>query len=483
MKTIKKNITTYSVDLDKNIYYDLLFIFKKYNLAKTIVANQYSSINSYLKIYNSRKEIRDIWTENGWLNNFNISKRYIRNAIDDTVGNIKSMWSNTKNNVKILVKNNEYLSDEDRHYIYCVLKSNLLFYNVLNNITIKTDKFNNLNFKYLNSLIKRYVRKKLPKKSIYNKFGSIMIDDELYKIKNGNFYLTILSKGRRTEIKLSSNIKINGNIRLKLMPNKQLRISNVIEINIKSNDNQNIIGIDKNYINVFDTSNENSYGENLNLLQNKYTDILDKKNKKRQYYYTLIKNTDNQIKKDRIKKFNLGKKKYNKTKNSLQEEFRKHINKSIKLLINNETPREIAVENLNFSYKSKRKTNKKTQHKLSGWVKGLIQNRVEYISELNNIKISKVNAAFTSQICCDCGHFGVRKNDIFHCPFCDKVEKSGTVAAKNILSRLDDKEITLYTPYKKVYLILKKRLVDTTDSNFRGGLTESTKTCYQERST
>lgn len=464
MKILEKNINTYSIDLDKTIYKDLLFIFKKYNLAKTIISNQYSSINNCLKIYNSRKEIRDVWTERCLLDNFNIPKRYIRNAIEDAIPNIKSMWENTKNEIKKLIKNNKNLCVEDKHYIYFILSNKQLFYNVLNNIKFKIENFNNLNFKYLNNLIKRYIRKKLPDKSIYNEFSSLMIDECMYDVKNGIFFLTGLNKNKRYKIKLNCNIKLKGNIRLKLTNKKQLQILNTIKVKIKLNNNKNIIGVDKNYINIFDTSTENSYGKNLNLLQNKYSNIIDKKNKKRQYYFNLIKNTNDQLKINRIKKFNLGKKKYNATKNKLQEEFRKHINISIKSLIDVEKPNQIVVENLNFTYKNK-KFNKKIKHKLSGWVKGIIQERLEYISKLNDIKISKVNAAFTSQICCDCGHFGARKNDIFYCQNCGKVEKSGLVSAKNILNRLNDKEIILFTSYNRVYSVLKKRLVEKTILN------------------
>lgn len=61
--------------------------------------------------------------------------------------------------------------------------------------------------------------------------------------------------------------------------------------------------------------------------------------KKRQFYYELIKNTKNKNKIARITKFNLGKKKYNKKKNRLQEEIIKMVNVAIKDLIKTEQPK------------------------------------------------------------------------------------------------------------------------------------------------
>ena len=73
--------------------------------------------------------------------------------------------------------------------------------------------------------------------------------------------------------------------------------------------------------------------------------------------------------------------------------------------------------------------------------------------------VIKVPAAYTSQECDQCGCFGIRKEDVFHCQ-CGRVEYSGTVAANVVLSRKYDTEITLYTPFKKVKQILEKRLLD-----------------------
>jgi hypothetical protein len=54
--------------------------------------------------------------------NQKINKRYIRNAIDDAIGNIKTAWVNTKLLTKKTILNNKELSDRDKHYLFTVLK-------------------------------------------------------------------------------------------------------------------------------------------------------------------------------------------------------------------------------------------------------------------------------------------------------------------------------------------------------------------------
>lgn len=481
-KKIKKNIYTFTDKISEDIYTDLIFIFERYNSTKNYISNRYGSIGSYIKIFNHRKEIRDVWTKDGTINEFNIPKRYIRNAIEDTAGKLKANWTHTLSDVKNLTKLHKKLNDVEKHYIYKILKDKENLYNVLHNKSISdfdekiTIKFKGLNFHKLNSYIKRSIRNTLHNKPHFNKH-TLMIDESMYSIKDGYFFLTGLKKGKRYKIKLKSNIKLNGNITIQLTIDKKLKISNVIDTDTYENDYTNVIGVDKNYINVFETSTDNSYGMAFNDLQNKYTNDTDLVNKRRQGFYNIIKESKDEKKIDKIKKNNLGKKKYNKKKNIHKENIEKHINKAIKELILTEKPKTIVVEDLSFTVKSNNKYNKKAKNKLSRFHKGIIRDRMDYICELYNVNLVYVNAAYTSQICSKCGHFGVRIDDKFHCQFCDKDVHSGFNAAKNVLDRLKDKDIKIFTKHYHVKTILQKRLEDKTGSTVCStSLTDSTKT-------
>jgi hypothetical protein len=67
---------------------------------------------------------------------------------------------------------------------------------------------------------------------------------------------------------------------------------------------------------------------------------------------------------------------------------------------------------------------------------------------------------------------------VFYCPYCDKGEDADYNASVNILNRINDNEITLYTPYKQVKEILMSRIhtdVGDFEKSFLG-CTEPSKT-------
>jgi hypothetical protein len=92
MSKIKKNINAYTEEIENSIFKDLCFIFSIYGSVKNCVYSRYSSICSYNKVHDHNKQIRDAWTKEGRLDLFGIPKRYVRMAIDDSIGNIKTMW-------------------------------------------------------------------------------------------------------------------------------------------------------------------------------------------------------------------------------------------------------------------------------------------------------------------------------------------------------------------------------------------------------
>ena len=102
---------------------------------------------------------------------------------------------------------------------------------------------------------------------------------------------------------------------------------------------------------------------------------------------------------------------------------------------------------------------KSVKRKLSRWIKGYIRDRLEYKFNLNNIEFTYINPASTSQICSKCGRFGVRDGDSFVCEYCGEIH-ADINASMNILERKYDKEIKMFTSYKKVKEILESRVDD-----------------------
>jgi hypothetical protein len=106
-------------------------IAKRYKDVKNYVYSRYSGINSLLTIRNHRKEIRNLWVKNKFAEQWKLSARYWKLALDESIANIKSNWSNTKNAVRKLVRYNEHLTDEEKQYIFYVLKADKILYSIL----------------------------------------------------------------------------------------------------------------------------------------------------------------------------------------------------------------------------------------------------------------------------------------------------------------------------------------------------------------
>ena len=68
-----------------------------------------------------------------------------------------------------------------------------------------------------------------------------------------------------------------------------------------------------------------------------------------------------------------------------------------------------------------------------------------------------MNSVYTLQICSYCGGKGHRNGDKFKCQ-CGVGVNADYNASRNILNRKYDKEISIYTPYKRVKEILLSRI-------------------------
>jgi IS605 OrfB family transposase len=369
------------------------------------------------------------------------------------------------------------MTKKDKDFILKILKNRVYLYNVLNEIPFEINGFDDIaqeHKEYLYRKISRLVRHFKPRIPKATKL-SLQIDEAMYSYKNGFIVIMSNTKGKRMTFKVRTNQVFKGNLRINIREDRVI-FSRAIDVKKKKlervNNNELVIGVDKNYINCLDTSTENSYGFDLNKKSTKYYDKIVETNKKRKEYHKKIREinekcnlmTDEDKKKrDNIIKFNLGKKKKTKILDKYKEEVKKTINSAIDKFIKEEKPTLIVHENLNFQSK-KKKFNKRVRGLLNTWTKGYIQTRLEYKANIYDIKLVAVNAAYTSQECPLCHHFGEKHNDIFYCEneLCSANGgvHSGHYAAKVVLQRNYDTDITLWTKYYKVKNIIKTRLCD-----------------------
>ena len=461
MDTIIKNVKQHSYELNKEILDELQFIANQYKNVKNYVYSRYSGINS-IPLLGEDRQIRNEWVKTKFAEQWKLPARYWKLALSEAMSNIKSKWSNIKIKVKEQVKVNNNLSNEDKHYINYVLKFNNLYHKILTNQFFDIPNIfqgKGLKYKYLNNLIRRYTRKykgNIP----YSKIGkTFSVDEGLYSYKESCIKITCTKRGKRLPIKLTDNNKYCSGLTIKIVDNK-IEIHKPLKIQVKKNNNkENIIGIDKGYKYLFAVSSGKFYGEKLNQFLNKETERLNKKNKQRNRFFALYNQylEQGKVKKaDTIKENNLGKVKYNYNKLKHDQTVKSYINHSLNQLIEKEKPTELVMEQLDFVNWNDRYP-KGVKRKLSRWIKGYIRERLEYKCDYNSIRYTYINPAYTSKVCSVCGSFGKREGDVFTCPKCGEIH-SDYNASKNILNRKYDKEITLYTNYKKVKEILENRI-------------------------
>lgn len=121
----------------------------------------------------------------------------------------------------------------------------------------------------------------------------------------------------------------------------------------------------------------------------------------------------------------------------------------------------VAVEDLTSPIKDNKRYGKDQNRRLAGWVKGTMAEALEAVSHRRGSSVVLVNAAYTSQIDSTNGLLlGSRVGDLFYRDNGDVVDadtNAGAPWARNVLARLYDNEIQLYTPYRKVKAILQGR--------------------------
>ena len=469
MATMIKCVKQYSYSSD---YIDeLLLITKRYNSARNYFYSRFSGIKSIGKLKSHRKLIRDVLMREGSCEMFGLQSRQWKMALEDAIGNIKSNWSNSKNKIKVAISNNENLSKDDKHYMFYILKFDSILVDVLTSTKFTAPKglaeikVDDNRKAYLHKLICRYIRKYKSNISYSKRLMTIQLDADMYEYiqKKDGLYIEIMSlvPRKRLSFKLKDNHIYKGNI--SIIINKQDRSIAIhkglkVEAKALNETSVNVVGIDKGYSTMLSCSNNKEYGCELGSILSKQTELLSEKNKKRNRLYALAKEyskAENHEKASNILKNNLGYIKKDRQSQKFQGRLKSYVNMSINLFMLDAKAKEVIIEDLTFksNYSNKGKA---YNRKMTQWVKGYIDERLEYKLKYNSINIEKVNPAYTSQVCADCGAFVKRNNSIIMCPTCG--EKDANInAAKNILNRKYDKEINLYTNFKKVKEILSKR--------------------------
>lgn len=217
------------------------------------------------------------------------------------------------------------------------------------------------------------------------------------------------------------------------------------------------IGLDRGYTEVFYTSNNQALGNNFGVQLNKKTDRITRigHNKNKLWSLAHIRYKGNPQKAKKIIENNLG----NKTELKRRNKDDAYVNTVVNTACKDATTQAstVNVESLIEQISSNRKISRRAKNRLEKWEKGTVKDRLAHWSQRNNTNLNWVNSAYTSQIDHRNGTLlGNRSGDNFT-TYDRVVFQSDYNAAKNVLHRGLDKEITRFMKYTEVQAVLLRR--------------------------
>lgn len=429
--------TYYSKSLDNKTYSELKLIAKKLGILRKIIWHQFSSNPKKL----NDREIRDQWlnAKNNETNFYpkiidQIPARLWKETLRDTIGTINAYFeAGFKEVIKTLYKKHGKTKAKE------------------------LTKFLKADYKSNNEL-HRLVRKLIPK-GVSKADNIICLDEGCYTFEQDILLVTGLRKRKMLSILLTTKYRPKGNFKIILKEDNrcELRVNFKYQTKVQTEKPYEAIGVDKGYTEVFTDSTGERHGNDFGKLLTKKSDFLKEKYKNRNKLYAIMKKANekgDKKKANNIKKNNLDNKKLNRQKEKANIELKEIIYKAAKTLA--QKAKIIAIEDLTFKTKSTKFKN--VNRRLSSWIKSTIDEAISKYCFIYGTKLVYVNAAYTSQgdSRYNCALVGKRIGNSF-IGFDEVVLDADINAALNILARLYDQEISLYTPPEKVKEILIKR--------------------------
>ncbi len=314
-----------------------------------------------------------------------------------------------------------------------------------------------------NPLLHRLVRKEFQRGHSWVK-NQIVYQQGGYSCKrlSRNTYqleLAGLKRGKRNRILVRSNRKIKGQIRLiynQLLQRFEIHFS-VDHGTVEIPANRRTVGVDKGYTEAFYDSDGQAHGKNLGKVATKKSDRICAKNRNKGKLWALHRKLEkiDPAKSARILENNLTRKTENRRYRKNQSELTAIIGAASQSLFNGESLK-VFAEDLTQPIRNKRQS-KAMSRKLNSWMKGVMRDSLQKWANWTGSVVTEVQPSYTSQVDSVTGTLlGKRSGDTFT-RFDGVVLQADHNAAKNILARGTDKEISRYMNKTEVQTVLLRR--------------------------
>jgi hypothetical protein len=316
--------------------------------------------------------------------------------------------------------------------------------------------------------------------------NQIVLDCQCYStFKHGGrmwIKVTSLVPMKRIAIPLKYGMAIEGTIRLILRDDGEVQIHHAVveaEACVSRPCGEQELGLDKGYSEVFTDHEGERHGECLGIILSGESDYLKDSWASRRKLASVADKAEakgDHAKAKLIRKNNLGKLKLSRRKARHRVIVRTHVFTAAHSVLNKAGA--VVVEDLSKPIRGLDR-GRNTNRRLSGWVKGLIQEAAEATSRRRGASLDQINAAYTSQWLPCCSTFGKRNGDAIYCTCCGAVYDADTVAAGNVLNRKCDQGIGRYTPHRQVKVILEDRARQAAEQRSRLRLPSQGSSCVR----
>jgi len=291
---------------------------------------------------------------------------------------------------------------------------------------------------------------------------SMALEESMYRVfvEAGTQFIAISSaqKGKRIVIPLKGHTAINGNNRV-VIYRAHVEVHVSYEVQPPVDMAGPVIGVDGGITEHFTDSTGKHYGESLGTTLKERAARLTAKMRGRGRLHAMQKKhlrSKNLRKARNIRRCNLGRKHLRGETARFKADYTTTLNRAINQLLRTHRPSVIVTEKLDMRVPS---PSRDLSRKVALWMRGTLTERFQFKTSAGGSRHVQVNPAYTSQTCPQCGnvHKMNRTGDAFKCSFCGHLDDADRVGAHNCALRVDDPEITVWTPHRQVRSILTER--------------------------
>lgn len=403
---------------------------------KAYVYDRYGGIGSLGKLYPGYT-IQNEMTESGLRDRLGLPSVYFYLAIFEALGDIKCQWSRTKTKLLELIKRNEGLSPEEKHYLRFLLKVGNAFEAVLSQRPVELPAQLKTTYSQLVSQVDtgklhRYLCRQVRKhyrrpEADRGPAKGLSLSAKAYRYGDGGIYVATKEKRKRIFIPLTDRNLYGRQIYIRLYPERRdIQIDVPVDVAVKQHrDHRAEVGVAFGLHTMLTTDQGHAYGTELGKLQIEHAEWIREQAKS----YS------------RNRKANPGRKKYQARKKRSTERLHSYINHELNVFLQTEKPKVIYMAKLPGPQPQTGRShpfNKKLDHSLSKWQRGYIRKRLEFKCREHSVEIVQVLGKDISNMCSSCGAIGIKRRAgevMFFCPACGTELEEKTNTARNAKKR------------------------------------------------